>query len=149
MLAAGLLALAIGTILVAAGFRSLLAGRALYGLPAWFPFFWSLTLFVPGAVALDECLSGTRVREGGIQMLGSVRPWSLVAVKGWQEREGGFALRLAILSPWRYGMPYRGGSEIIVPVPASERPRWKSSSPDTPRPPRDRWPARTCRIFPR
>ena len=69
VLAAGLLALAIGTILVAAGFRSLLAGRALYGLPAWFPFFWSLTLFVPGAVALRRMPlghAGSRGRDSDV-----------------------------------------------------------------------------------
>jgi hypothetical protein len=123
VLASGLLPLALGAMLLVVGARSLQAGDALFlGTPTWFPLCWSFSLFVVGAVMIQEFASGTRVREGDIELFGATRPWSRVVIKGWQEREGGSALRLSIASPWRGEMPPGLDNELIVPVPASERP---------------------------
>jgi hypothetical protein len=122
VLASGLLVLVPGTMLLAIGSRNLHAGNAPYGLPAWFPFCWSFPLFVSGAAAIQEFASGTRVREGGIEMFATTYPWSRIVVKGWHAREGGFALRLFIASPRLFDVPCMPDRELIVPVPASERP---------------------------
>jgi hypothetical protein len=122
VLTSGLLALMLGAMLLTFGSRILRPGDALYGMPAWFPYFWAVSLLVPDVLAIQEFVSGTRVREGGIEMFGTTRPWSRVVVKGWQEREGGSALRLSIVPLLQRETPTGPESEIIVPVPASERP---------------------------
>ena len=75
-----------------------------------------------GAAAIAEALSGTVVRERGIEMFGTVHPWSRIVVERWLERDGGFVLRLLIVPPQLLDMPCGGGCEIDVLVPASQRP---------------------------
>jgi hypothetical protein len=94
--------------------------------------------FAIGAGALQEYVSGTRVRGRGIEMLATTFPFSRVLVQGWHPREGGFDLCLSV-RPFRLvTQPHRDrDSAFIVPVTASERPaleafivanwlRWKS-----------------------
>ncbi len=84
---------------------------------------YSVILFVIGAALLQESILGTIVREHGIQMFCATVPWSRVVVKDWHECEGGFALHLSVLSPEGFfAMSLRPGGEIVVPVPATERP---------------------------
>ena len=79
-------------------------------------------LFAISAAVCEECVLGTRVREGGIQMLCTTTPWSRIVVKHWNAREGGFALHLTVLGPRLFGMGLEAESEVIIPVSASERP---------------------------
>jgi hypothetical protein len=62
------------------------------------------------------------VRDGEIEIGGSTRPWSWVVVEGWEEREGGFLLRLSINPARGRGKSSRPDRQVIVPVPAAERP---------------------------
>ena len=78
--------------------------------------------FAIGAAVCEECVLGTRVREGGIQMLCTTTPWSRIFVKHWKAREGGFALHLVVLGPRIFGMGVEAESEVTIPVTASERP---------------------------
>jgi hypothetical protein len=81
-------------------------------------------LLAMGGGALQESIWGTRLRERGIEMYLTTIPWSRVVVKDWRPREGGFDLTLSIRPPRLFGWAYAGNSnsEVIVPVPASERP---------------------------
>ncbi len=85
-------------------------------------FVCTIILFAIGAAVCEESILGTRVREGGIQMLCTTTPWSRIVVKHWNEREGGFALHLAVLGPRLFGMGVEAENEVIIPVSASERP---------------------------
>jgi hypothetical protein len=78
-------------------------------------------LFAIGVAVCEECILGTRVREGGIQMFCTTTPWSRIAVKQWNAREDGFALHLTILGPRLLGMGLESESEVIVPVATAER----------------------------
>lgn len=122
VLTSGLLGLATGASIASFGVRGLLTGHDLIGMPAWFFFFWSMTALVPGALAILELVSGTRVREGGVEMFGRTLPWSGVAVKGWREGEGGTMLCLTVPYPRPFGVPSGRDGEIVVPIPASDRP---------------------------
>jgi hypothetical protein len=110
---AGCLAVGLGVFRVGDHFAS--------GSDRAFILLYSVLAFVFGAAAIHESLSGTRVRDGGVEMFGLTRPWSRIVVKDWHEREGGFALRLSIISPRLFGMPYGRDREFNVPVPATER----------------------------
>jgi hypothetical protein len=59
-------------------------------------------------------------------MLGAIRPWSQVVVKGWHERDVGFVLCLSIVPSRSGGMLAGGDGIVVVPVPASERPALES-----------------------
>ncbi len=85
-------------------------------------FVCTMILFAIGAAVCEECVLGTRVREGGIQMLCTTTPWSRIVVKHWNAREGGFALHLAVLGPRLFGMGVEAENEVSIPVSASERP---------------------------
>jgi hypothetical protein len=124
VLASGSFTVAMGAMLLANGLRVIQLGdHSANGLLRALMLVYSVIFFVLGAGAIQECISGTRVRERGIEMFSWTRPWSRVVVKDWQAREGGFALHLSILSPQGFlAMPLMLGAEIIVPVPASERP---------------------------
>jgi hypothetical protein len=120
---AGLIYLACGAVLLAVGSgtiwrmnspdpnssRAFWLGFALFGV-------------VSGLAALREAISGTRVRERGIEILAfpqpwsRIVPWSRIAVKDWQPCEGGFALHLILVAASGRRI------EVIVPVPASKRP---------------------------
>jgi hypothetical protein len=123
VLASGLFTLVIGAMLLVRGLLVIQPGdHSEYGLPRALLLIYSVISFVIGAAVIQECFSSTRVRERGIEMFSQTRPWSRVVVKDWQAREGGFALHLSILRPQGFfAMPLSLGSEIIVPVPASER----------------------------
>jgi len=111
VLASGLLALVMGAVALAFGLWALQAE----------PFILvALVGFVRGATALQEYMLGTRVRERGIEILGSFLAWSRGVVKDWFPREGGFDVALTIRSPRLFGMRVTADGE--VPVPASERP---------------------------
>ncbi len=122
VLAAGSLALVIGTVALAFGLRALQTSENPASHPAGPFILIALFGFVRGATAIQEYGSGTRVRERGIEVFGSFLPWSRVAVKDWHTREGGFDLALTIRSPQRFGMRVTSDSEVVVPVPACERP---------------------------
>jgi len=62
------------------------------------------------------------VRERGIEMCGRSLSWSRVVVKEWYPREAGFDLCLSIPSRRLFTMPSARATEILVPVPATERP---------------------------
>jgi hypothetical protein len=82
----------------------------------------SVVLFGVGAATIQECLSGTLVRDRGLEIFGATHPWPRIIVKVWQECGGGFTLRLTILAPRLFGMPSRRDLEMIIPIPATERP---------------------------
>ena len=124
VLALGLFSLVIGAVVLAVRLLGLEAGDSS---PYHFPpgallFVCTISLFAIGAAVCEECVLGTRVREGGIQMLCTTTPWSRIVVKHWNAREGGFALHLAVLGPRLFGMGVEAESEVIIPVSASERP---------------------------
>jgi len=121
VLAAGLFALVIGTVALGFGLRALQTSENPAGHPAGPFILVALFGFVRGATALQEYMSGTRVREHGIEVFGSFLPWSRVVVKDWHPSEGGFNLALTIHSPQRFGMRVTADGEVVVPVPASER----------------------------
>jgi hypothetical protein len=122
--ASGLIGLVAGAVLLAAGLRILrFADLSVHLWTRSLMIVFSVILFAWGAAVLQESLSGTRVRERAIEVLGTTWLWSRIVVKDWQAREGGFALQLSILSPQGFfDMPIMAGKEVIVPVPASERP---------------------------
>ncbi|MFI5455149.1 MAG: hypothetical protein ACHRXM_06820 [Isosphaerales bacterium] len=123
VLAAGLLSLVVGAVVLAVGLRAVQAGdRSAYHLPGALMLVCSVILFVVGAAVIQDSILGTRVRERGIEMFCTTQPWSRVVVKGWHACEGGFALHLAIISPRLFGIPLEDESEIIIPVSASQRP---------------------------
>lgn len=122
VLASGLLVLAVGAILLALGSRDFPVGElSMSEMLSVFMIVLAVLSFVFGAATIQESLSGTRVREGGIELFGMTRPWSRVIVTEWHEREGGFGLGLTVRSPWLFGMSYARDLEIIVPVSASDR----------------------------
>jgi hypothetical protein len=121
VLASGLLSLVTGAVALSVGLRALQAGTSwAQPWPGPFMLVLSVFLFVIGVAAIQEYVSGTRVRERGIEMFRTTRPWSRIAVKDWQAREGGFDLHLTVLTSRLFGM--RWGPDREVPVPASERP---------------------------
>ena len=122
-LASGLLSLAYGALILVIGFRALQsADHSAYRFPGLFMVLDSVILFVIGAAALQEYVTGTGVREGGITMFWITRPWSRIVVKDWLARQGGFDLVLTIRSPQVFGMQLTRDGEAIVPVSARERP---------------------------
>jgi hypothetical protein len=121
--ASGLLLLVAGALLLLAGLRMLhFADISVRVWPRALQIVYSFILFVLGAVAIQESMSGTRVRERGIEMLGTTQPWPRIVVNDWHPRGGDFDLSLTVLSPRLFGMRVTPDSEAIVPVPASERP---------------------------
>ncbi len=125
-------------LVLAAGLLSVLMGAVVLGFAVWayragnnaqdhlaglWVFLFSLIFFAIGAGALQEYASGTQVRKRGIEMFSTGFPWSRVSVRGWQTREYGFDLCLAVrpfrLVTWPY---YDRDSEFIVPVALSEWP---------------------------
>jgi hypothetical protein len=124
VLASGSLTLVTGAMLLVRGSGIIQLGvNSEFGLFRALMFVYAFVFFAFGAAAIQESISGTRVRERGIEMFSWTRPWSRVVVKDWQAREGGFALHLSILPPQGFlAMPLTRGAEIIVPVPASVRP---------------------------
>jgi len=124
VLAAGLLALVIGTVALGFGLRALQTSENPAGHPAGPFILVALFGFVRGATALQEYMSGTRVRERGIEVFGTFLPWWRIVVCGWHPREGGFdgVLYLAIPSLRLFRVPVTPDAEVCVPVPAAERP---------------------------
>jgi hypothetical protein len=120
VLAAGLLGLVLAAMCLAIGLGVFQA--SLFGMPWWLMLMLSAVLLVGGAMTIRDGLSGTLVRERGLEIMGETHPWSRIVVKDWQERDGGFALRVSIVSPRLFGMPYGPDAERIVPVLATERP---------------------------
>jgi hypothetical protein len=118
VLTSGLLSLVIGAVGLALALWALLDD--------WQPasylagaFCISAILLVQGAAGLQEYRSGTRVRERGIHIFGTFRPWSHVVVEEWYPRQGGFDLILTIRG-WMIAFPSQ--RELIVPVHDSDRP---------------------------
>ena len=115
---ASVFVLAVGAILLALGSRDFPVGElSMSEMLSVFMIVLAVLSFVFGAATIQESLSGTRVREGGIELFGMTRPWSRVIVTEWHEREGGFGLGLTVRSPWLFGMSYARDLEIIVPSP--------------------------------
>jgi hypothetical protein len=123
VLASGSFTLVTGAMLLVRGSGIIqLSVNSEFGLLRALMLVYAFVFFAFGAAAVQESISGTRVRERGIEMFSWTRPWSRVVVKDWQAREGGFALHLSILKPQGFlAMPLMQGRDIIVPVPASER----------------------------
>jgi hypothetical protein len=124
VLTLGLVSLLIGAAVVAVRSLALDADvSSLYDVPPGAVLFvCTIILFVLSAAVCEECVLGTRVREGGIQMLCTTTPWSRIVVKHWNACEGGFALHLAVLGPRLFGMGLEAASEVIIPVSTPERP---------------------------
>jgi hypothetical protein len=123
VLASGWLTLAIGAVALASGVLALRTSANPADHPAGPLLFIAVIAFLTGVAVLREYRIGTLVREGGIEIFGGFVPWSRVAVEDWSPREGGFVLTLLIHSPRRlFGMQVMPDSELIVPVPAVERP---------------------------
>ncbi len=123
VLASGLLALVMGAVALGFGLWVLQAGDYAAGHPAGPLILVAVIAFVMGAATLQVYMSGVRVRERGIEILGTFLPWSRVVVKDWYPREAGFDLALSIRSPRLFGMRVMlADGEVIVPVPVSERP---------------------------
>jgi hypothetical protein len=120
VLASGLISLVVAASLLSMGL-GVLQG-SLLRMPPWAMLILSALFLVGGAVTIWEGLSGTLVREHGLEIFGAIHPWPRVVVKDWQECDGGFALRLTIRSPRLFGMPGRRDIEMILPIPAAERP---------------------------
>jgi hypothetical protein len=122
VLASGLLGLVIGAVVLAVGLRALQAGTIWkQALPGPLLLVFSFMLLVAGAAAIQEYVTGTRVRERGIELFRTTWPWSRIVLKDWRAREGGFDLHLTILAPRWYGRPWGRDSEVVVPVIASGR----------------------------
>jgi len=122
VLASGLLSLVIGAVALAVGLRALQAGKfSTLLVPAPFMLVASVMLFVVGAGAIQEYVTGTRVRDRGIELFRTIQPWSRIIFEDWQALEGGFDLHLTILPPRLFGRLSGRDSEAIVPVPAAER----------------------------
>jgi hypothetical protein len=123
VLTTGLLGLVLAAVALASGLQELRAGGhsppILYG-PLLLAF--SVLFFVMGAAALHEYVSGTRVRERGIEAFCRIQPWSRIVVKDWRASPSGFDLYMTILSPRFFGTPYGRASEVIIPIPAALRP---------------------------
>jgi hypothetical protein len=120
VLASGWLGLVLEAMLLASGLGVFQA--SLFGMPPWVMLIFSALLLAVGGVTTWEGLSGTLMRERGLEIMGASHPWSRIVVKDWQECDGGFALRLTVLSPRLFGMPYQRDVEMIIPIPAAERP---------------------------
>jgi hypothetical protein len=125
--ASGLLLLVAGAVLLAGGLRIIrFADTSVHEWPRALMIVYSMILFGMGAARLQESVTGTRVRDRGIECLGpmfwTTHPWSRINVKEWQAREGRSDLVLTIRSSRLFGMRCSGDTEVIVPVPASERP---------------------------
>ena len=84
---------------------------------------YSGIFFVLGAAAIQECISGTRVRERGIEMF-CVDPPVVAGRRQGLARPRGRVCAPSVhpLPPAVFGHAAHTGCEIIVPVPASERP---------------------------
>ncbi len=124
VLAAGLFSLVIGAVVLAVRLLGLEQDDSspYHVPPGAIMLICTAVLFAIGAAVCEESILGTRVREGGIQMLCTTTPWSRIVVKHWNAREDGFALHLTILGPRLFGMGLEAESEVIIPVSASERP---------------------------
>jgi hypothetical protein len=124
VLASGLFSLVIGAVVLAVRLLGFEVGDSS---PYDFPpgallLVCTAVLFAICAAICEESIVGTRVREGGIQMLCMTTPWSRIVVKHWDACEGGFVLHLAVLGPRLLGMGLEAESEVVIPVSASERP---------------------------
>jgi hypothetical protein len=121
--AAGLFGMVGGVVPLALGIRALRAGEVpTLDQPVLMMLASAVLFFVTGAATIMECLSGTRVRERGIEIFGTHLPWSRIVVEDWHSREGGSDLALTIRDSRLFDMQIRRNSEGIVPVPASKRP---------------------------
>jgi hypothetical protein len=120
VLASGLVALASGALMLAIASRHPHGGAAFFGV--WFPLVFAVFFIGAGLPTTHEFVAGTRVCEGGIEMFASAQPWSRIAIQGWEQREGDLMLRLRVHSPRLGGLRVARDGEVVVPVPASERP---------------------------
>jgi hypothetical protein len=125
VLASGLISLVVAALLLPMGL-GVLQG-SLSRMPRWVMLILSAAFFAVGPVTIWEGLSGTLVRKHGLEIFGAihtraVHPWPRIIVKDWQERDGGFVLRLTILSLRQLGMASGRDVEMILPVLAAERP---------------------------
>ena len=78
--ALALVSLMIGAVVLAVRYLALDADdSSAYDVsPGVFLFVCTVILFAIGAAVCEECVLGTRVREGGIQMLCTTTPWSRI-----------------------------------------------------------------------
>jgi hypothetical protein len=120
VLASGWLGLVLAAMLLASELGAYQA--SLFGMSRGPKLIFSALCLAVGVVTIREGLSGTLARERGLEIMGATHPWSRVVVKDWQDHDGGFALRLNLLSPRLFGMPARRDLEMIIPIPATERP---------------------------
>ncbi len=129
VLASGLFSLATGAVVLAVEFRALQAGGPLVYLPREaFLLVGSAAFVLIGAAVIQDSIRGTKVRERGIAMFCTTQPWSRIVVKGWYACEDAFLLHLTLLPPRLLGVQLEIDNEIVVPVSASQRPRWKTFS---------------------
>jgi hypothetical protein len=120
VLGSGLISLVVAALLLASGLG--VFQGSLFRMPWWFMLIFLALLLAGGAVTIWEGLSGTLVREHGLEIFGAIHPWPRIVVKDWQECDDGFALRLTVLGPRMFGMLSRRDTEMTIPVPAQGRP---------------------------
>jgi hypothetical protein len=123
----GLLLLLVGAALLAGGLQIIkFADVSVHPWPKALLIVYSMICFGMAAAMLQESVTGTRVRERGIEcgspMFWTTQPWSRIIVKDWHTREGGFVLHLTIRAPRLFGIRAAADSQIFVPVLASARP---------------------------
>jgi hypothetical protein len=124
LLASGLLSLMIAATVLAVGLWAGPTGEESMfpGWPRVLVLILAVLLFAGGAREMREWHRGTLLRERGIEIFGRTHPLSRIIFKGWQEVDGESMLRLAMRAPRLFDVPFGDDRELVVPVPASERP---------------------------
>jgi hypothetical protein len=124
LLASGLLSLVIAATVLAIGVGAVPTGEESMfpGWPRVLVLALAVLLFAGGAKAMWEWHWGTLLRERDIEIFGKTHPLSRIIFKGWQEGDGESMLRLAVRAPRLLDEPFGADRELVVPVPASERP---------------------------
>jgi len=126
-------ALAGAAVLMTLGCWTLITGFASPKSPLW-KTFDRLTLIllgafygVSGVYQVADILRGTLLRERVVELFGQTRLWQQVTVEGWSpDEDGGFLLRLKLLSPQLFGLKLAADSDTVVPVAAAVRPEVES-----------------------
>jgi hypothetical protein len=116
----GVISLGCGAMCLALGLRVVGATSNLLGeLPLGIWYAAAIPFLMLGIIAIAEAISGSRVRERGIELFGWTYPWSRIGIKEWYPRDDGFALRLTIGAAGPIGGK---ASDVVVPVSAAQRP---------------------------
>jgi hypothetical protein len=123
VLASGVIGLVMGAAVFAAGLALSPArlDSLIPGLPGPLLLVLAACFIAANVGPVREALSGTLVRERGIEFFGRTLPPSRIIVNGWQDGEGGSILRLTLRAPRLFDSPFWRDSEVSMPVPTSDR----------------------------